>query len=107
RQINLPHTQSFLRSSSMNTMDYESTGYQNNSSVSYTHPGNLSPPPYCNQAETHTNNFYSLPIPFCGSSTQPTDNRHFNNRSISYTITPISMQTSLSFNSSNAMNEPR
>jgi len=107
----------------MNTMDYESTGYQSNP-VSYTHPGNLNTmngrlnPSNHNQVETHTNSSYSHPLSFQTSSDPysdminygPTDNhfqhvRTINNRFISYIITPIPMQESLSFNSPNVMNE--
>ncbi|CAG8669585.1 4378_t:CDS:2, partial [Paraglomus brasilianum] len=113
RQVNL-QAQSHAP---MNTMDYESTGYQSNPSVSCIHPGNLDTmngrlnPPSHNQVETHTNNSYQLPVSFptfCGSSVHrydmtnngPTDN-HF--RSISYILTPIPTQA---FNSSNVINEP-
>ena len=95
-----------LPSASMNTMDYESTGYQSNPSVSYIHPGNLNTMNGClnpsnhNQVETHTNSSYSHPLSFQTSSDPysdminygPTDN-HFqhsrttNNRSISYILT--------------------
>ncbi|CAG8529425.1 4856_t:CDS:1 [Paraglomus brasilianum] len=129
------HTQDFLPSASfppcnvgmtsINTMDYKSTGCQSNPSVSCIHPGNLDTmnghlnPPSYNQVETHT---YQLPVSvqtFCGSSVHrsdmtnngPTDNhfQHFrtiNNRSISYMLTPIPTQAPLSFNGSNVINEP-
>src|SRR5205823_4358463 len=59
------------------TMDYESTGYQSNPSVSYIHPGSLNTmngrlnPSNHNQFETHTNSSYPLPVSFqtlCGPS---------------------------------------
>ena len=93
-------SQDFLPSASMNTTDYESTGYQSNPSISgnlNSMNGHLNPPIY-NQVEAHTNDSY----PSHGSSVYrsdmtnngPTDN-HFqhsnsrttNNRSISYILT--------------------
>ena len=109
-------SQDFLPSASMNTTDYESTGYQSNPSISgnlNSMNGHLNPPIY-NQVEAHTNDSY----PSHGSSVYrsdmtnngPTDNhfqhvRTINNRFISYIITPIPMQESLSFNSPNVMNK--
>ncbi|CAG8669751.1 9697_t:CDS:2, partial [Paraglomus occultum] len=123
RQVNLQaqaHTQHFRPSASfplpridgttvINPMDYGSTGYQSNCPVPCIHPDNLNimnghlNRPIHNQVGTQTNSIYRSATHHSDmANNDPTDN-HVSNRSVSYTITPLSTQTSLSFSSSNAI----